>query len=186
MLARHLGHDGYIVEIAASGEDRPRRVASGSPPVLIFLDIRLAGEVDGWGVLTRLKERADTAGIPVLVCTAYGGRKNAAILGASGFLQKPFSAQQLRETVARLPPAGGRSVLVVDDEEPVRRLVVEPLGGYGLELRKAAEGEDPRRGRKAPARRDRARPCHAQRGRLRRSRAPARRSGDADDSGPHR
>jgi threonine synthase len=29
----------------------------------------------------------------------------------------------------------------VDDEEPVRRLIVETLGGFGLELREAADGE---------------------------------------------
>src|SRR5439155_24786063 len=80
--------------------------------------------------------------VPVLVCTAYGGRENAAVLGAADFLAKPFTARQLRETVERLLPAGGRSVLVVDDEEPVRRLVVETLVGYGLELREAADGEE--------------------------------------------
>jgi CheY-like chemotaxis protein len=77
----------------------------------------------------------------VLVCTAYGGREHAAVLGASDFLAKPFTARQLRETIGRLLPTGGRSVLVVDDEEAVRRLVVETLAGYGLELREAADGE---------------------------------------------
>jgi signal transduction histidine kinase/DNA-binding response OmpR family regulator len=141
LLERYLGQDGYAVDVAASGEEGLRRVRSGTPPALICLDIRLAGEVDGWGVLAKLKEAADTAGIPVIVCTAYGERQNAAVLGASDFLAKPFTAEQLRETIGRLLPAGGRSVLVVDDEEPVRRLVVETLGGYGLELREAADGE---------------------------------------------
>ncbi len=142
LLHEYLGQDGYEVEVARTGEDGLARVRSGSPPALICLDIRLAGEVDGWGVLSRLKEAADTAGIPVLVCTAYGGRQNAAVLGASDFLAKPFTAEQLRQTVERLLPAGGRSVLVVDDEDSVRRLVAETLAGYGLELREAADGEE--------------------------------------------
>jgi CheY-like chemotaxis protein len=140
LLERYLGKDGYIVDIAASGEEGLECIETGSPPALILLDVRLAGDVDGWEVLARLKDAAHTAGIPVLVCTAYGGRKNAAVLGAADFLSKPFTARQLRETVGRLLPAGGRSVLVVDDEEPVRRLVVETLVGYGLELREAADG----------------------------------------------
>jgi CheY-like chemotaxis protein len=140
LLVGYLDGDGYLVEVARTGEQGLERVRSGSPPALICLDVRLAGEVDGWGVLARLKEAADTAGIPVVVCTAYGGRENAAVLGATDFLAKPFTAKQLRETVARILPAGGRSVLVVDDEEPVRRLVVETLGGYGLEFREAADG----------------------------------------------
>lgn len=142
LLERYLGKDGYTVDIAASGEEGLELIETGSPPALILLDVRLAGDVDGWEVLMRLKDAAHTAGIPVLVCTAYGGRENAAVLGAADFLSKPFTARQLRETVGRLLPEGGRSVLVVDDEEPVRRLVVETLVGYGLELREAADGEE--------------------------------------------
>jgi signal transduction histidine kinase/DNA-binding response OmpR family regulator len=142
LLEHYLGRDGYDVDIAATGEKGLALVRSGAPPALICLDIRLAGEVDGWGVLSELKDAAETEGIPVLVCTAYGNRKNAAVLGASDFLAKPFTERQLRETVARLLPAGGRSVLVVEDEEPVRRLVVETLNGQGLELREAADGEE--------------------------------------------
>jgi signal transduction histidine kinase/CheY-like chemotaxis protein len=141
LFERYLGEDGYVVDIAASGEAGLERIETGSLPALILLDVRLAGDVDGWEVLARLKDAAHTAGIPVLVCTAYGGRENAAVLGAADFLSKPFTARQLRETVGRLLPAGGRSVLVVDDEEPVRRLVVETLVGYGLELREAVDGE---------------------------------------------
>jgi signal transduction histidine kinase/DNA-binding response OmpR family regulator len=142
LLERYLAKDGYVVDIASSGEEGLERLQNGSLPALILLDVRLGGEVDGWEVLGRLKDAAHTAGIPVLVCTAYGGRENAAVLGAADFLPKPFTARQLRETVARLLPAGGRSVLVVDDEPPVRRLVVETLAGYGLELREAADGEE--------------------------------------------
>jgi len=142
LLVRYLASDGYVVDVARTGEEGLERIQNGSPPALICLDIRLGGDVDGWEVLARVKDAAHTAGIPVLVCTAYGGRENAAVLGAADFLSKPFTARQLRETVARLLPAGGRSVLVVDDEEPVRRLVVETLAGYGLELREAADGDE--------------------------------------------
>jgi len=142
LLERYLGKDGYTVEVVVTGEEGLERIENGSLPALVLLDVRLGGNVDGWEVLARLKEAAHTAGIPVLVCTAYGGRENAAVLGAADFLAKPFTARQLRETVERLLPAGGRSVLVVDDEEPVRRLVVETLVGYGLELREAADGEE--------------------------------------------
>jgi signal transduction histidine kinase/DNA-binding response OmpR family regulator len=142
LLQHYLGEDGYRVDVARTGEEGLERVRGSSPPALICLDIRLGGGVDGWGVLAELKSTADTAGIPVLVCTAYGERRHAAVLGASDFLAKPFTKKQLRETVGRLLPAGGRSLLVVDDEEPVRRLVIETLAGYGLELLEAADGEE--------------------------------------------
>ena len=39
-------------------------------------------------------------------------------------------------------PEGKGSVLVVDDEESVRTLVVETLAGTGYELRQAADGQE--------------------------------------------
>jgi CheY-like chemotaxis protein len=44
--------------------------------------------------------------------------------------------------VQRLLPEGRGSVLVVDDEENVRRLVQETLKGQVTELREAADGEE--------------------------------------------
>ncbi|MEX0817629.1 MAG: response regulator, partial [Gaiellales bacterium] len=108
----------------------------------VCLDMALAGELDGWEVLARLKENPATANVPIVICTGRNGRERAAALGATEFLTKPFSAARLREAVKRVLPAGGRSVLIVDDEENVRRLVVETLGGNGLELREAANGAE--------------------------------------------
>jgi len=89
-----------------------------------------------------LKSDSATAAIPVVICTAGNGRREASALGAADFLTKPFSAQQLRTAIARLLPDGRGSVLVVDDEESVRSLVIETLGRNGMELREAADGEE--------------------------------------------
>ena len=62
--------------------------------------------------------------------------------GAADFLAKPFSSRRLRKAVARLLPREHGSVLVVDNDESVRSLVVETLGGDGVELREAADGEE--------------------------------------------
>ena len=93
-------------------------------------------------MLARLKSDPATAGIPVVICTAGNGRGEASVLGAADFLSKPFSADQLRATVARLLPAGRGSVLVVDDEESVRSLVIETLDSDGYDLREAADGNE--------------------------------------------
>lgn len=140
LLSEVVTSAGYAVQAVASGE-QAIELAQSDPPALVCLDIRLAGTVDGWEVLASLKRNAVTAHVPVVVCTSANGRDKAASLGASDFLTKPFAPRQLRETMVRLVP-GGASVLVVDDEESVRRLVVETLGDEGYALREATDGDE--------------------------------------------
>jgi CheY-like chemotaxis protein len=140
LLAEYIGGNGYAVEIAGTGEKGLAR-AIENPPGLICLDIGLPGELDGWQVLARLRERPDTAHTPVVICTGQNGRDNAAALGVTDFITKPFSQRQIRDAVARVLPEGRGEVLVVDDDPAVRRLVFETLHGDGIELREAADGE---------------------------------------------
>jgi CheY-like chemotaxis protein len=78
----------------------------------------------------------------VLVCTGENRRRTAAALGAAEFVAKPFTGDQLRRAVVGLLSAEHDSVLVVDDDEALRRLVVETLGRDGSELREAASGTE--------------------------------------------
>jgi CheY-like chemotaxis protein len=128
------------VEIVATGEQGLAR-AIEDPPALICLDIGLPGELDGWQLLARLRARADTAETPVVICTGRYGRDRASALGVTDFITKPFSQTQIREAVARALPGGRGTVLVVDDDPAVRRLVFETLDGDGIDLREAADGE---------------------------------------------
>ena len=141
LLAEYLTADGHEVEVVATGEQAVAR-ATEDPPAAICLDIVLPGDLDGWDVLASLKANPATARVPVIVCTGRNGHSRAAALGASDFLTKPFSPQQIRDAIARALPDGRGSVLVVDDEESVRRLVLETLRTNGFELREAASGEE--------------------------------------------
>jgi len=140
LLAEYIGGSGYEVEIAATGEQGLAR-AIEDPPALICLDIRLPGELDGWELLARLRERPDTAETPVVICTGRNGRDLGSALGVTDFISKPFSQRQIRDAIARLLPEGRGSVLVVDDDAAVRRLVFETLYGNGIDLREAPDGE---------------------------------------------
>jgi CheY-like chemotaxis protein len=138
LLGAQLRAEGYAVENVPSGEEGLARVAE-DPPAVVCLDIDLAGELDGWQVLARLKADPSTEAIPVIVCTGGNGRGKAATLGAADFLTKPFSGEQLRETMERHLPRKRGLVLVVDDEATVRRLVVDTLADR-YELAEAADG----------------------------------------------
>jgi signal transduction histidine kinase/CheY-like chemotaxis protein len=141
LLAHYLLEADYAVVTTVTGEEALAHIAKHRPDA-ICLDMTLAGELDGWDVLSRLKESPATSGIPVVICTAGNGRADASALGAADFLAKPFAAGELHAALQRVLPAGRGSVLVVDDEKSVRALVIETLAGTGYELREAADGEE--------------------------------------------
>ncbi|MEX2644856.1 MAG: response regulator [Gaiellaceae bacterium] len=140
LLAAYLAEDGYSVTVAATGEEALAGAAVSTPD-LVCLDIGLPGELDGWQVLERLRAATATAAVPVIICTGNNGRERASALGAADFLTKPFSPDRLRETIARILPGRNGTVLVVDDDATVRRLVAESLGGDDFSVEEAADGE---------------------------------------------
>jgi signal transduction histidine kinase/DNA-binding response OmpR family regulator len=140
-LIRHLlAEAGYAIETAASAE-AGLAAAVTDPPAVVFLNIHLAGDLDGWHVLAELKANPATALIPVIVATGLESRRQASILGAADYLAKPFTADELLGAVARVLDGRAGDVLVVDDEESVRRLVAETLSSEDYNVRQAADGE---------------------------------------------
>jgi CheY-like chemotaxis protein len=82
--------------------------AQENQPILVLLDVMMPG-VDGWEVLTRLKQHEATALIPVWVCTVLDQSELALSLGADGFLRKPVTRQSLLAALdAQLPHQGPR------------------------------------------------------------------------------
>lgn len=78
--------------------------AKDSDPEVVVLDIGLPG-LDGWEVLTRLREDDSTAHLKVLVLTAHAQPEmadKAAQGGADAFMTKPFRPSDLREQVEKL------------------------------------------------------------------------------------
>ena len=101
-----LERDGYIVTEARDGVQALDQVDRVGPDTIV-LDLNLPG-LDGYGVLSHLRSRPATAGIPVIVLTAKGDEDNEVRvfeLGADDFLTKPFRARALS---ARLEAVLGR------------------------------------------------------------------------------
>jgi CheY-like chemotaxis protein len=73
-------------------------------PDLILLDIRLPG-MDGYAMLERLRDHADTASIPVVALTAQamvGDREQALTAGFSEYIPKPIDTRTLAAQVRAL------------------------------------------------------------------------------------
>lgn len=101
LLEACLNAAGYAVETAADGEQALQLLQTKSFD-LLFLDIKLPG-LSGTEVLRRL----DRLGIklPVVVMTAFATVKNAVEctkLGAVAYLQKPFTAEKVRQLLDQL------------------------------------------------------------------------------------
>jgi CheY-like chemotaxis protein len=88
-----LERDGYAVTEARDGVQALDQVDRVGPDIIV-LDLNLPG-LDGYGVLSHLRSRPATAGIPVIVLTAKGDEDNEVRvfeLGADDFLSPSRSA----------------------------------------------------------------------------------------------
>ncbi|MFQ5550478.1 MAG: ATPase, T2SS/T4P/T4SS family, partial [Gemmatimonadales bacterium] len=102
-----LERDGYTIFEATDGIEALDQVDRHAPDVIV-LDLSLPN-LDGYGVLNKLKAKPATAGIPVIVLTANRDEDNEVRVfehGATDFLSKPFRARALS---ARLRAVLGRA-----------------------------------------------------------------------------
>lgn len=100
--AELLGHQAIL---SGSGE-QAIELASTLQPDLIMLDMMMP-DMDGLDVLSRLREKPHTAGIPVIILSAGVNLDDAVRVraaGAQGYLMKPISLKKLLDTITRFAP----------------------------------------------------------------------------------
>lgn len=76
-------------------------MAAAKAPDLIYMDIHLPG-MDGLEVTRQLRSQETTQHIPIVALTALamvGDQERALAAGCDGYLTKPVSANQLRDSV---------------------------------------------------------------------------------------
>ena len=100
VLAYNLRAEGFVVSRAESGDDALLLVEE-APPDVIILDWMLPG-VSGIEICRRLKSRAETRNIPVIMLTARseeGDRVRGLEIGADDYVIKPYSVAELMARV---------------------------------------------------------------------------------------
>lgn len=97
VVAAVLRGEGYEVRTARNGAEALEE-ARGGPLHLVLLDVQMPG-MDGWTVLSRLRERGCTA--PVIMMSGYATEAEALHRGAEAFLGKPFDHARLVAAVER-------------------------------------------------------------------------------------
>ena len=103
MLHRRLSRAGFEVSIATDGA-QGSEAAAASRPDLILMDLDLP-VLDGWEAIRRLKSRAETKDIPIIVVSAHamaGHREKAFAAGCDEFETKPVNFDGLVEKVQAL------------------------------------------------------------------------------------
>ena len=100
LIHYNLGKEGYRVSICADGEEA-LIVIDEKQPDLILLDWMLP-TVSGIEVCRRLRQRAETRNIPIIMLTARGeesDRVRGLETGADDYVVKPFSMSELTARV---------------------------------------------------------------------------------------
>jgi DNA-binding response OmpR family regulator len=111
LLRLHLTSKGYQVSVAEDGVTGGRALLADTPD-LIISDVNMPF-LDGFELLSLVRGDASTASIPVILLSGRSDgdtMAKAVELGASDFLTKPVTRDQLLESIeACLARAKGRS-----------------------------------------------------------------------------
>ena len=93
---------GYTVLKASNGEEAIN-VARSQKPHLILMDIMMP-KVDGYTACSTIKTDQSTKMIPIIMITGVGhelNKKLANEIGADGYVTKPFTLQDLLDTIGQ-------------------------------------------------------------------------------------
>ena len=99
MISQELTAQGFAVLEAETGEAALSIIESGQTVDVLFTDIILPGELDGWRLAAMAHETKP--GLPVIYVTGYNVNREAAVPG-SVFLKKPYRPSAITETIRTL------------------------------------------------------------------------------------
>jgi len=98
-----LQQAGYEVIVASDGFEGLRSALSESPD-LVILDIMLPG-LDGYEVCHRLRQKSETASLPILIISAKARQDDKDVgfkMGADDYLTKPVDPSEIMAKVEAL------------------------------------------------------------------------------------
>jgi CheY-like chemotaxis protein len=91
---------GYQVEEAANGQEALERLTD-KPPLLVLLDLQMP-VMNGREMLQRMRAQTELKDVPVVIISGFGFEWEAELMGAQGYIGKPFEPQELERTIANL------------------------------------------------------------------------------------
>jgi signal transduction histidine kinase/CheY-like chemotaxis protein len=138
MTQRYLTREGFTV-VTADGGREGLRLTRDLHPAAITLDV-IMPDLDGWTVLAAIKGDPTLADIPVVLMTIIDEKNRGYSLGAADYMVKPVDRERLGAVLREIVGPGGRSVLVVDDDDILRRGLIQGLEKAGWKVNGAENG----------------------------------------------
>jgi CheY-like chemotaxis protein/anti-sigma regulatory factor (Ser/Thr protein kinase) len=135
---RFLTREGFSV-VTADGGKEGLRLTRELHPAAITLDV-IMPDLDGWTVLAAIKGDPTLADIPVILMTIMDEKNRGYSLGAADYMVKPVDRERLSAVLRGIVKPGGRRVLVVDDDDIMRRGILQALEKEGWKVSEADNG----------------------------------------------
>ena len=141
LLRQFLSREGFAVVVTEGGK-QGLEMARRIQPRAITLDVMMP-DMDGWSVLSELKNDPELHDIPVIMVTMLDDENQGYALGASDYLTKPVDRDRLMQVLKRYycphPPC---PVLVVEDDITMRSMMSKMLANANWCVRQANNGRE--------------------------------------------
>jgi len=134
IVSKLLTENGFVPLLTSSAPEMLQKAKIESPDV-ILLDIVMPG-VSGWDALHLLRADESLRGIPVIILSGLS-EQDAQFAKPdliSGWVQKPFDAEQLCAAIDGIAHRKRKLVLLVEDDADLARVISSTLEQHGVEL----------------------------------------------------
>jgi signal transduction histidine kinase/CheY-like chemotaxis protein len=134
LLNQELSEVGYKVEEASNGKEALEMVREHKPD-LILLDVMMP-EMNGFDLAAILKNDPETMEIPIIILSIIRDRERGYKIGVDRYMTKPIDTESLLLEIDHLLGQGksSRKILVVDEEDPAAKTLIEVLQKRGFHV----------------------------------------------------
>jgi len=140
LMGRWLGQMGISSAAAETGLTGIELVRRHHPDV-ILLDALLPDR-SGYDVLADLRADPELRDIPVVLITVDDDRRRGLDAGASDYIRKPLSKEQLRSVIELYCGKAEGEILVIEDDDDAAELIRRSVEEVGFMTRRAQNGLD--------------------------------------------
>lgn len=143
ILKRVAHEEGFNTIVAEDGRTG-LHFADYHNPSAIILDIALP-DMDGWKILSKLKNNLSTRHIPVHIISASEKNREAMRMGAVDFLTKPVSLKKLEalfDNICKFISRPVRKLMVVEDDKVQMNAIMELIGNGDVKVTGVSTGKE--------------------------------------------